>query len=288
MKNIIKNLVINKPAIFFSDTHYANYILLLSLISFPVLRSRLKNVKRVQSLHFPNFYLYTVEINKRIIMFQSLKRISRFMKGFQSAGARIWNRYKIDQLIVNDSPFAIIDIGANIGEFSYFSRKKFTEHTLVYAVEPDPLAYQCLMANLHGSNVKFSMTPFSEFKGEKIFYLKTANADSSFEIPRGESIKYPVLAQTLDQFFQKQIMKYPILMKMDVEGHEPEVLRGGLDLLRLVKWISIDAGNERDKGLSNTITEVVKILRENGFTKIEVHQDSIVTGIKQEINKKSN
>jgi len=39
----------------------------------------------------------------------------------------MWNRYKIDELLCGIEPRTIIDIGANIGEFSYYTDKKYLE-----------------------------------------------------------------------------------------------------------------------------------------------------------------
>jgi FkbM family methyltransferase len=276
----LKNLFINKPAIFLSDLLYSKYILILSFISSFLLKDRLKNIKNVNSIEFPEFNLFTIEFKKKIIMFQSLKRISRFMKGFENAGNRMWDRYRIDQLLSNNIPQSVIDVGANIGEFSYYARKRFGNSTEIFAIEPDPIAYQCLENNLFDSNIELSFTPLSEFNGEKVFYLKTTSADSSFEKPIGDSVDFKVIAKTLDEVFRKKLVKYPILLKMDVEGHEPEVLRGGTNTLKLVKWISIDTGRERDQGTKDTTDEVVKILRDNRFIDIKVYSDSMVTGVK--------
>ena len=65
---------------------------------------------------------------------------------------------------------------------------------------------------------------------------------------------------------------------MDAEGHEPEVLSGGIATLKLVNWISIDAGLER-YGKSTSV-EVARILIEQGFSEVNISDTHLVTGKK--------
>ena len=64
------------------------------------------------------------------------------------------------------------------------------------------------------------------------------------------------------------------MLKIDAEGHEPEVLLGGEKVLENVKWITIDAGPER---LGETTTnQVVEVLSRNNFKNINVLTSNMV------------
>ena len=119
------------------------------------------------------------------------------------------------------------------------------------------------------------MLALSNKLGEEDFYLKTKSADSSLHKPIGESVRIKTKVTSLDHFFHDLTLMQPVLLKMDAEGHEPEVLLGGLTTLKCVKWVSIDAGLERYG--KSTSKEVVKILLEQGFSEVNVSETHLVT-----------
>ena len=190
----------------------------------------------------------------------------------------MWNRYKIDELLCGVEPRTIIDIGANIGEFSFYAHKKYLKKVEIFAFDPDPIAKQCIDNNLVGINASINLVALSNKLGEEDFYLKTESADSSLHEPFGESVKIKTKIVTLDSFFNNLELRRPVLLKMDTEGHEPEVLLGGVETLKHIDWVSIDAGLERyGKSTSN---EVARILVEQGFSEVNVSNTYLVTAKK--------
>ena len=268
---MIKNLFINKPASWFSSSVYVNYIIFLSGF-------RLKSYSKFVAKNYSNFFIHQIIYDKHQIFFQSATRISRFLKGFEHAGKRMWDRYKVDKLIGNTEPKTIIDIGSNIGEFSYYANKKYLTKVKIFAFDPDPITKQCFENNLAGVDISFNMLALSNKLGEEDFYLKTDSADSSLHKPNGVSIKVKTKITTLDSFFNNLELQQPVLLKMDAEGHEPEVLLGGVATLKHINWVSIDAGLER-YGKSTSI-EVARILIEQGFGEVNISDTHLVTGKK--------
>ena len=267
----IKNLIINKPASWLPSNVYVNYIIVLS-------RFKLKSYSKMLSEKSSNFFIHMVTHNDQLISFQSAVRINRFIKGFEHAGKRTWNRYKIDELLCGVEPRTVIDIGANIGEFSFYAHKKYLEKVEIFAFDPDPIAKQCIDNNLVGINASINLVALSNKSGEENFYLKTESADSSPHEPFGESVKIKTKIVTLDFFFNNLELRRPVLLKMDTEGHEPEVLLGGIATLKHIDWVSIDAGLERyGKSTSN---EVARILFEQGFSEVNVSDTYLVTAKK--------
>ena len=266
-----KNLLINKPASWVPSNFYVRYIIIIS-------RFRLKSYLKSLSAQSSPFYIYQVTHDKHKIFFQSPARISRFIKGFKHAGKRMWNRYKIDELLGGIEPRTIIDIGANIGEFSFYADRKYSGRVKILAFDPDPITKQCFENNLVGIDASFYLVALSNKSGEEDFYLKTDSADSSLHKPNGASIKIKTKIVTLDSFFNNLEIQQPVLLKMDAEGHEPEVLLGGIATLTHINWISIDAGLER-YGKSTSI-EVARILIEQGFREVNVSDTHLVTGKK--------
>jgi FkbM family methyltransferase len=265
----LKNVLINHPASFLNPKHYIIYIELLSLLRLHTYRSsKLEN--------FPTFTIHEILYKDKTIFFQSPIRINRFMRGFKHAGRRMWNRYLTDSLISGQQPKTLIDIGANIGEYSYYYLSINRSEVDTYCFEPDPVAIKCLVKNCSEFKFELYKCALSNIQDSKTFWLKPDSADSSFHKSNGNSVKHYVEIRTLDDIFYQKEFSRPVLLKMDAEGHEPEVLRGGIQTLRKVDFITVDAGPERS-GL-NTSDEVARILLESGFAEVRISSNHIVTG----------
>jgi FkbM family methyltransferase len=79
-----------------------------------------------------------------------------------------------------------MDIGANIGEFTIAAANKF-KNSIIYAFEPDPLAFECLKFNVSSSNLNSRVIALkcalSDNTGQSVFYISSADADSSLVKP---------------------------------------------------------------------------------------------------------
>ena len=89
---VVKKYLINKPASWMPSNMYVKYIMIISGF-------RLKSYSKILSGKTSTFFIYQVTHNKQKIFFQSATRISRFIKGFEHAGKRMWSRYKVDELL---------------------------------------------------------------------------------------------------------------------------------------------------------------------------------------------
>lgn len=268
----IKNLVVNKPAFFLTEDAYFKYIKMLStLLSLSGRFSRIKS-EQVQSISNNGVVLWKLNLRNTEILIQSKYRISRFLKGFDFAGERQWVRYGIPGLLQGEVPDALIDIGANIGEVSGYASKIGIPQ--VFAIEPDPIVYECLQFNMSSKAINLEKLAIGENDGEVIFYSQPHSADSSFFKPVGDFHEILVQSMTLDTFFQSRDVVGNVLFKMDAEGFEPEVLKSGPNALSKIKWVAIDAGAER--GQDSTASEVVEILKRAGFVDIAVSDQKIV------------
>lgn len=280
-KNIfqsIKNYIINKPAFFLPESLYVAYIIFISTLISVFTKLRIENYSKSSAENFSLFFIYKIEVGKKQIMFQNGFRISRFIKGFDFAGQRIWSRYKIDEMIGQDTPQAVLDVGANIGEFSFYANTVFSGELKIISIEPDPVVLNCIQFNLQETSISIEPIAVSNKSYISKFYLKPATADSSFHTPIGDSLEINIATSTLDSIIDKHGLKFPILIKMDCEGHEPEALLGLISNVDKVKWISIDTGPERFG--KSTTSEVLKILTQGGFNKITTDASNIVTAVR--------
>ncbi|MGY1708176.1 FkbM family methyltransferase [Geodermatophilus sp. SYSU D00758] len=127
----------------------------------------------------------------------------------------------------------VFDVGANIGEFTGAFRDLGAR---VVAVEPQPRLGDHLRQRFGSDpDVTVVATAVSDHPGEATLYCTTADALATLEEARAEGASGPgaelewndtivVPLQTLDALVAEH--GTPVLVKIDVEGHEHGVVRG--------------------------------------------------------------
>ena len=153
LNRLLKNYIINKPTLFLSESLYVRYIVCLSALISAFTNLKIESYSKMSAEKFPLFYIHKITIGKKQIKFQNGFRINRFMKGFEFAGQRMWRRYNIDEIIGQEIPKAVLDVGANIGEFSYYANTVFFGASKIIAIEPDPVALNCIRYNLQETSI---------------------------------------------------------------------------------------------------------------------------------------
>ncbi len=147
--------------------------------------------------------------------------------------------------IPEDFQGTFIDCGANVGELSLFVAKKY--NCKILAFEPEPREYQCLSNNLFSfdSALAFNKALWEENK-ELTFYSSPQTADSSLIPSEPNQERIVIQAVTLDTLLSDdELSKGIIIVKIEAEGAEPEVIRGGRELLRKAALVLVDGGPER-------------------------------------------
>ncbi len=188
------------------------------------------------------------EDDKRIFV-QDFNRCNRFISGYERALTRIWLQYGLDDFNRKYKFDIVIDIGANIGEFSLAAVQHGCKK--IYAFEPDPICYLCLVKNSqnHQKKIKTMNFALSNSNKKTPFYLSGSSADSSLIKPIDSFNKMYLETHRLDEIAEIQALKKIDLLKMDAEGAEPEVLEGCIGVLDRIRSFTIDVGPER-KGKS--------------------------------------
>ena len=140
----------------------------------------------------------------------------------------------------------IIDIGANIGQYS-IAVKSFFPKAELYSVEPDPNVFKLLMNNTKSLK---SITTYNYALASKTgsidFYVNKEFSEWSSIIKQGYNVnKIRVKAIKGDTLFAN--LKYIDLLKIDVEGAELEVIRGLVKTLKKSKYLLIELSLSRNK-----------------------------------------
>lgn len=166
---------------------------------------------------------------------------------------RIWSKDEMDFVLgyfdmLSVHPGTVLDIGANVGTSVIYFRDRLGSDTRYYAVEPVAENYNLLMANcaVNGFyDIKAFRCGISENEGEARMDInpnnmgncKIAGSDSARlvqwegdETYVGETVSLiPVNKLISDNGL---ILGSPSLFWIDVEGHEPEVFRSGMETFR--------------------------------------------------------
>ena len=213
--------------------------------------------------------LYLLNMTDGNLLVQNHSRISRFIRGKKHALNRLIDQYlftmNLKEIIELENDHYLFDIGANIGEFSIGMALNCGQ-TNIFAFEPDPIAYECLIYNIFDSKCQDKITPvaiaLSNNSGVQTFYLSTRGADSSLFQPKDFDSKIDIECVKGEDFMSEAHIKSIGILKMDAEGFEPEVLEGFGKRIRDINFFAIDVGPERD-GL-DTEDLVTQILLNKG------------------------
>lgn len=139
-----------------------------------------------------------------------------------------------------------LDIGANIGWHSLLLARVSQGQNPIYAFEPDPLNFALLTENLALNGIT-AVHPFNLAVGEESgtkrlfkYPAKNLGRHSLLPIHNGESID--VACISLNEFFVKHSLdpEKVRFIKVDVEGYELFVLRGGSTVLKHARIVVLE------------------------------------------------
>lgn len=140
---------------------------------------------------------------------------------------------KLVQKLLREKGLHFLDIGCNRGEFVYAALNAVNSHK-IWAFEPLPYFSRKLKALF--PKVKVFQLALSDENKKTVFYepVNDGVADdsgSSLNRPEGDFKRYEVLCKTLDAVTRENKFTEKTFLKIDVEGHEFEVMKGGKDFI---------------------------------------------------------
>ena len=148
-----------------------------------------------------------------------------------------------------------VDVGANIGSYTVLASKVVGANSL--AIEPVPETYQRLRRNINLNDISLLVDSRCCAVGKNHGLIKfSSDMDTTNQVVDndylGKSIEVPV--KSLDHILEEL---QPTLIKIDVEGFEPEVIEGARKTLTLNSILAV---------LLETVDlKIEKTLRESGF-----------------------
>jgi len=129
----------------------------------------------------------------------------------------------------------VIDIGANIGYYTLMFAKLVGDTGKIYSFEPDPRNFLILEKNIRingYNNIILEKKAVSNKLGKSTFYVNENSAGSSIHKPNNYAAnEIYVDLITLDNYFEVNSI-IPDFIKMDIEGHELNALKGMESILQ--------------------------------------------------------
>ena len=146
----------------------------------------------------------------------------------------------IDQMIEKNGCKTFIDIGSHIGQMSLYVAKK-NPGIKVLSIEPNPQSYNRQQANalLNSAAITIENLALGTQPGPCDFYgPKSRNLkeylkfnDGKYASSKGTRWYFQSECITLNALAERYRFNEPVLVKMDVEGDELAIIKGGVDFL---------------------------------------------------------
>lgn len=167
----------------------------------------------------------------------------------------------------------VFDIGANIGYFSVFFSRWVGPNGRVFAFEPDARNIEYLKKNLASNacaNVEIVNKAVSEKIGPVAFYVDPTHW-SIHSLVRDNVAHKPletvVEAITLDSFHAALNIQRGLVIKLDTQGAEPFVVRGGDHVFRdHCKLVTLEYWPAGIRNFGEEPNELLHVLYDMGFS----------------------
>jgi FkbM family methyltransferase len=146
-----------------------------------------------------------------------------------------------------DSLSCVIDVGANIGDYSRIIRT-ICNKCRIFAIEPVPSTFKKLIENTESLNIETSNFALGNFSG-KAEINSVPNASTLASLVEGmqegggrDCIKIAISVKKGEQFIKDNDIKHVSLLKIDTEGYESEVLKGFGDAIKKIDVVQFEYG----------------------------------------------
>ena len=198
------------------------------------------------------------------------KTLNKF--GFEIMRKKRWTPYS---WLVNKEIKSVLDIGANKGQFTSHIHSLLPD-AYIYSFEPLKSVFEKLKRSLSGVS-KFSC--FNYALGEKsgnhkIFHNDFTPSSSLLPMedlhwhifPKTRDVKEEVIeVHKLDDIADSLNLNTQILIKIDVQGYEANVIRGGEQTIKRAKILIVETSFERLYRGQELFDDIYSMVKSLGF-----------------------
>lgn len=169
----------------------------------------------------------------------------------------------------------VLDVGANVGQFAVACAKIFPG-VAIHSFEPLPHCLEQLHRNVARlDRVHVYPVALGAGDGEVIMHVNSHSHSSSVlalgerhrrafpEAKEIQTIRVPM--STLDRELRSVSLESPVLLKLDVQGYEPQVLNGASETLRRVDYVLLEASFRPMYEGEETFMEIARMMEDRGF-----------------------
>lgn len=234
------------------------------------------NIMQNRHLHRPTAVVrhcgYQVRKALNLFPFEQLISRSRIVAAHRRCGVSAliysqglydYNNMRLLQFVLRDGG-VFFDVGANVGSYTLVASEQ--QMAVVYAFEPHPLSFRLLQENVRlndRDNVRPCNLALGASMGTALLTDDPGSAMNRLSLGEGKRT-IPVQLQRGDLFCSEHGVR-PTVMKVDVEGHEHDVLDGFGPLLASVDLLQIEmmgwaTGAERDEGAVHRLLQRWKLV----------------------------
>ncbi len=168
---------------------------------------------------------------------------------------------------------AIVDVGANIGQFAFMIHSVVPDIN-VYSFEPDPKCFSLLEKTFSKHQIPGRCFPMalSREQGSSVLNVYESSANNSFLQREGETPtdSTSVRCETLDAVSREFGAIKSVFLKIDVQGAELAVLAGAKRFLPLCQLVLVEVSLTSSYTGNAKIEEVFAALRAEGFVCREI------------------
>ncbi len=174
----------------------------------------------------------------------------------------------IDKILSWTTPTTVIDIGANIGAFSLQIKQKIATAS-IHMIEANPFCEHLLQS----TGIPYTIAALSDKEEVKSLFLEKRNTlatgaslfkENTNWYADGAYFEMPVQTKLLDDLnlFQGEQIE---LMKLDVQGSELAIMKGGTETISRTNWICLEVSLVEYNDGAPGMKEVTEWLQNRGF-----------------------
>ena len=150
----------------------------------------------------------------------------------------------------------------NQGEFSELARNIYP-NSKILMIEPNENYIEMLKHKALRPGISFCNALLSD--STVPVYFKKDGTNSSVVLFNDEESVVEINPKLLDDIFFDNSMKGPVLIKIDVQGHEMNVLRGAIHVLKITEVVILEISLIPLHVLAPEPSEIINFFKKEGF-----------------------